>query len=65
MLPQGILTCVLSDILSRHGKNKQAINESMKLLKALAGNDNVKEKIGTMQGIPVIVSSILNNMVTF
>ncbi len=39
------------------------VRESLRLLKTLAGNDNVKSEINSAGGIAVIINSIMKNMV--
>ena len=43
--------------------NKGIVTESLKLLKTLAGNDNVKKEIGESNGIHIIISAISNYVV--
>ena len=46
------------DLLMDSNKHKGIVTESLKLLKTLAGNDNVKKEIGESNGIHIIISAI-------
>ena len=61
-ITKGILRSFKSDLLSLM-QGKTVVRESLKLIKALAGNDNVKKDIQSSGGISVIINSITKNMV--
>ena len=58
------LKCILDLLVDSNKQNKGLVNESLKLLKTLAGNDNVKKEIGESNGIYIIVSAISNYLVS-
>lgn len=57
------LKCILDLLLDSNKQNKGIVSESLKLLKTLAGNDNVKRQIGESNGIYIIISAISNYLV--
>jgi len=52
------LKCMLDLLMDSNKHNKGIVTESLKLLKTLAGNDNVKKEIGESNGIHIIISAI-------
>ena len=62
VVDQGMLKAIL-DLLSKEGQDRNIIKESLKLLKVLAGNDNVKQEIASLNGFAPVLNSILNNLV--
>lgn len=62
VVDQGMLKAIL-DLLSKEGQDRSIIKESLKLLKVLAGNDNVKNEIAALNGFAPVINSILNNLV--
>lgn len=63
VVDEGGLKCVLV-LLLEPAQSKEVVAQSLKLVKTLAGNDNVKKYIAESEGIPIIVSAITNNMVS-
>lgn len=61
VVDQGMLKAIL-DLLSKEGQDRSIIKESLKLLKVLAGNDNVKNEIAALNGFAPVINSILNNL---
>ena len=57
-----ILKSILDLLLEPTKQPKGVVMESLRLLKTLAGNDNVKKDIATSQGIPIINNAILSYM---
>ena len=57
------LKCILDLLVNSNHQNKGIVTESLKLLKTLAGNDNVKKEIGESNGIYLIVNAINNHLV--
>ena len=57
------LKCMLDLLVDSNKHNKGIVTESLKLLKTLAGNDNVKKEIGESNGIHIIISAINNYVV--
>ena len=62
VVDQGMLKAIL-DLLAKEGQDRNIIKESLKLLKVLAGNDNVKQEIASLNGFAPVLNSILNNLV--
>ena len=62
VVDQGMLKAIL-DLLSKEGQDRNIIKESLKLLKVLAGNDNVKKEIASLNGFAPVINSVLNNLV--
>ena len=58
------LKCILDLLVDSNKHNKGIVTESLKLLKTLAGNDNVKKEIGESNGIHIIISAINNYVVS-
>ena len=54
---------MLDLLMDSNKHNKGIVTESLKLLKTLAGNDNVKKEIGESNGIHIIISAINNYVV--
>ena len=59
----GGLKCILDLLIDSNKHNKGIVTEALKLLKTLAGNDNVKKEIGESNGIHIIISAINNYVV--
>ncbi|XP_071747821.1 armadillo repeat-containing protein 6 isoform X2 [Lepeophtheirus salmonis] len=53
---------IILKVLVDPDQDKNVIKESLKLVKTLAGNDDVKRDIGNTKGIPFIVNSISKNL---
>ena len=58
------LKYILDLLVDSNKQNKGVVTESLKLLKTLAGNDNVKREIGESNGIYIIVTAINNYLVS-
>ena len=53
----GALRCIL-DLLVEPEQSKDVIRDSLKLVKTLAGNDNVKRDVAESNGIPIVVKAM-------
>ena len=53
----GALRCIL-DLLMDPDQSKDVIRDSLKLVKTLAGNDNVKRDVAESNGIPIVVKAM-------
>ena len=58
------IKCILDLLIDSNKHNKGIVTEALKLLKTLAGNDNVKKEIGESNGIHIIISAINNFVVS-
>ncbi len=45
-------------------QGRTVVRESLRLIKTLAGNDNVKKEIQTSGGIAIVINSITKNLVS-
>ena len=55
---------LLFELLVNPDQKSQVVKESLLLLKAVAGNDNVKNDIRVSKGIGIIVDAIMKNIVS-
>ncbi len=62
VVDQGMLKCLI-DLLAQQAQARGVVKEALKSIKVLAGNDNVKKEVAKANGIPVVVTSVLNNLV--
>ncbi len=53
----------LLSLLLNPDQSKAVVRESLRLIKTLAGNDNVKKEIQSSGGISVVINSVTKNMV--
>lgn len=56
------LKCILDLLVDSIKQTKGVVAEALKLLKTLAGNDNVKKEIAESNGIYIVISAMNNHM---
>ena len=57
------LKCILDILVDANKHTKGVVTESLRLLKTLAGNDDVKREIGESNGIYIVIDAINKNIV--
>ena len=63
VVDDGGLKCLL-DLLVDPDQNKNVVKEALRLIKTLAGNDNVKKDIQNSQGISIIINAMTKHIVS-
>lgn len=56
------LKCILDILVDANKHTKGVVTESLRLLKTLAGNDDVKREIGESNGIYIVIDAINKNI---
>ena len=64
VVDDGGLKCML-DLLVNPDQNKNVVKEALRLIKTLAGNDNVKKDIQNSQGISIIINAMTKHIVSW